>query len=553
MQKIKDNIFEILTIATAILGCTAFWYCHGNISTDVGREAMMSLSVLKGEILYKDILNIYAPMSYYINALFMRVFGVKLESLYLSGALCSIIFLFTLFKISNKFFEKPLSFAITLFVATTCIYNSRLYNFILPYSYGVIFGLTSYAISLYFLLNYKDTKTSKDLCLCSTFAGIAFANKIEFLPIFLITLIVLFINKAEIKKILLSVSMFLIAPIIFYGIPFVQGLKTDDAIYAINIFKKSSVVPSVVEFAKQTGALFRGEDVIFWGISIIFCGLFLLISVGLFKTTKNKMLLFVAFLITAVVHFISKGETHFTYLPVATAIIVIWQYKNLVKHPKFLILTIGAIGASLKTFFYLNTDEYGAYTLPLLLVSAFAMLFLFEEKISEKIKFSLSKFSVFVLLAASLSNCCYAAQQLNMYNTKIITEKGRIDTRADWANCANSLIKYIEENTSPDDKILFLQEGALFNFLSERSTDMRTYALNMPYIETYGEEKIVEIIKSADFEYITILDGFGLYDFNRPKYYFSENSITQYIRNEYTPIYAERTQSNDSAVILKKK
>lgn len=549
MQKLKNNIYEISIITFATICCIVFFYCHGNISTDVGREVMMPLSILNGEVLYKDILNIYAPASYYINAIFMLIFGAKLESLYIAGSLCSIIFLLTFFKLSEKFFNKNLSLTLTLFVSLTCVYNSRLYNFILPYSYAVIYGLTAYTISLYFLLEYQDKKDAKNLYLSSVFAGLAFANKIEFLPIILITHIVSLISKEKIKNIALSISVSIIPSILFYSIPFIQGMTIKEALYAIEIFKKSSIVPSVVDFAKQTGAIFRPEDIIFWIASILLLSLFLILAIALFKTGRNKILLFVAIAITSLLHFMSKGETHFTYLPILMSIIVIFNYRKLIENPKILILTIGAIFASLKTFFYLNTDEYGAFTLPLLILAGVAVIGLFEKQISEKLKVTIPSFLAFILISATISNVIYSYQQLKLYNTPITTEFGRIDTREDWAKSSEQMLKFISENSTKNDKILFLQEGSLFNFLSGRKTDMRLYALNLPYIETYGEDKICEMIDNFGYKYVVILDGFGLYDFNKPKYYLSENKITKYLKSQFKPVWQLKTNT-DSIIIL---
>ena len=52
---------------------------------DVGREAYLPWQMLKGQLLYKDIFNVYGPLGYQINAIAYAIFGVKLSTLYLMG------------------------------------------------------------------------------------------------------------------------------------------------------------------------------------------------------------------------------------------------------------------------------------------------------------------------------------------------------------------------------------------------------------------------------------------------------------------------------------
>lgn len=107
MEKIKSYFktheTEITLFVFSLAMTVFYFYSHGNISTDTGREAMIPMAILNGQVLYKDILNIYAPLGFYINAIFMAIFGIRLESLYIGGAISAIISLIMLYKISVSF------------------------------------------------------------------------------------------------------------------------------------------------------------------------------------------------------------------------------------------------------------------------------------------------------------------------------------------------------------------------------------------------------------------------------------------------------------------
>lgn len=547
-KKSSIILFVFLTIFIKM-----FFYCHGNISTDTGREAIIPYEILCGKILYKDILNIYGPLAYYINALFYKVLGIKTESLYIGGAISSFIYLFVLNKLCRYFLSQKLSFLITLFVALSCVYNSRLFNFILPYSYSMTYGLTFYTCAIYFILKSIKSSNLRFLSLASLFAGGAFACKIEFFTAILMTLFVtITVLKADWKNIVKQIGYFLIFPICSYMVPIVQGIKFSEILYALNIFVKSSKVPSVVEFAKQTGTAFQMSDIFVWISGLVLLSIFTGFSIIFLKKSKKKLQIVLCLIIASLIHYISLPDTHFSWLACAIFLFIIFQIKHLREKPEYLVLILGAAGASLRTIFNVNTNEYGAYSFPILFVAFLAILYLYRENILKKLNINTEKLLVFVLLAGIISNFVYSIMQIKMYSTPIITERGRIDTTFSWANGAKNIIKFLKENTSEKDKVLFLPEGSLFNFLSSRNTDMHIYALNQPYIETYGEDKIIEMIEKANIKFIVIIDGFGLYNFNNERYYFKQNQITDYIKLNYEIICTDKSDSYEVLILSKK-
>lgn len=81
---------------------------------------------------------------------------------------------------------------------------------------------------------------------------------------------------------------------------------------------------------------------------------------------------------------------------------------------------------------------------------------------------------------------------------------------------------------------------------------MQIYALNMPYIETYGEKKIIEKISDSDIKYIVIIDGLGLYNFNNPEFYFKDNEISIYIQSNYKVLEFEKSDGYKFVFLEKK-
>lgn len=544
---------EITLFVFSLAMTTIYFYSHGNISTDIGREAMVPMSILNGQVLYKDILNIYAPLGFYINAIFMAIFGIRFESLYIGGAISATISLIMLYKISKTFLNKDISIALTLFVAVSCFYNSTLFNYIMPYSYSVTYALCFIFSTVYCLIKFCEKKESKFLYIAGVLSGFAFACKVEYSGICLITLFVSYWILRDIKSTIKVFTTICVIPFVTYAIPLLQGLTISEAIDAFEIFSREAVAPSMVNFSKAVGTVFTSSDILNWVIGFILLSIFVGVGILLLKVTKTKALAIITLFVLSVVHYFTQGETHFSFLPVVMTIYFIINFKKLLQNPAKFILISTAILTSLKTFFMTNILLYGSFTLPLLLISLIVIILDdYSKIIDEKLKFPFAKKNsaktliVFLLVAGGLSNFFYNIQKKEIYSFPIKTERGRIDTENVWQKQTIKLLNFIEKNTKEEDKILFLPEGCTFNFLSKRPTDMQMYVLDIPFVEALGEERITD--RLLQYKYIVILEGFGLGGFGKPDYYKQSNKITNFINKNYKIIFVE--QDGDTEILF---
>lgn len=549
----KTHEIEITLFVFSIAMTTLYFYSHGNISTDVGREAMVPMSILSGQVMYKDILNIYAPLGFYINAIFMAIFGIRFESLYIGGTISATISLIMLYKISKTFLNKTISTILTLFVAVSCFYNSTLFNYILPYSYSVTYALCFIFSTVYCLIKFCEKKESKYLYIAAILSGCAFACKVEYSGICLITLFVSYWILRNIKSTIKVFATICVIPFITYSIPFLQGLTIHEAIDAFEIFSKEAVAPSMVNFSKMVGTVFIPADFLNWATGFIHLAIYVGIAILLLNITRHKAMTAITLFVLSIVHYCTQGEIHFTFLPVMMTIYFIINFKKLLQNPAKFILISTAILTSLKTFYKTDILLYGSFTLPLLLISLIVVILDdYSQIIDKKLKFRFSKGSstitliVFLLVAGCLSNFFFNIQKKGIYSYPIKTERGRIDTKYVWQTQAIKLLNFIEKNTKEEDKILFLPEGCTFNFLSKRPSDMQMYVLDIPFVEALGEDRIVN--RLFQYKYIVIMEGFGLGGFERPDYYKQSNKITNFIKKNYKIIYVE--QDDDTEILF---
>ena len=155
---LKDDIIDILIVLGVLaVGLFVFVGHQGHMLIDNGREVYFPVEVLKGKVLYKDIFNIYGPLSYQVNALLYFIFGQRLSSLYLGGIVSSITIIMSLFLITKEVATSRISKAVSYFIIAACVCNSYIFNFVFPYSYAVSYSLASFMAALLFLVYYIKT------------------------------------------------------------------------------------------------------------------------------------------------------------------------------------------------------------------------------------------------------------------------------------------------------------------------------------------------------------------------------------------------------------
>ena len=543
-EKYSKYVNELIIIFISVILCACFFNNQSNLITDFGREVLIPSEILKGQILYKDILNIYGPLSYYINALALLVFGKNLNTFFLAGSLNCIIFSLAIYRLGLKFLNKNLSLYTTLLVSFYCLYGFGLYNYQHPYAYAMTYGVTFCAVSVLFLISFSENKYEKDLYKAGVFTGMAVCCKIEFIPLIFVYLIILTGCKTEIKKIFRFLLFFAI-PFTLFLIPFAQGLSLNDAKNVFEIIKTETTTPSVIAFSKLTGSYFDIAEYIKGAVNTaVTFGIFGILYLIFKKFESNKTLLILLsfpFFILGLILFSGK---EFALLPTVTAaaliVLLIIRFEV-----KYIILLCTALVCSGKTLFFITLGGYGSYTLPLFLLT---LIVLFNNN-KQEIRENFSKFLVVFLILIKMIPIILMYPE---YNYPVKTSKGIIKTSKDWGEGIKSYIDFVGKNTNSDDKILHLQEGALLNFITDRKTDMMLYSLNLPYIETYGEDKITGEI--GKFEYITLINGFGCYYFGKDNVYISDNpknKIAEFIKNNYKIIYEYR-KNGESIIFMKK-
>lgn len=533
MEFLKNYKYHLLLSIFCIIGLCFFLGNYSGILIDFGREVYYPEQMLQGKVLYKDLFNIYGPLSYQINAVLYKIFGIKLSTLYFAGSVCSLGIVSGIYLIARRFLSEFLSFSVGVFTIAIGITTTSIFNFHFPYSWAMVYGLLAFLYSLYFLIKSVSAQNSSlenniNLCISAFLAGISIACKYDFL---LYSLVVLFfiIKNNNWKAFLCLISV----PILSYGILFLQGMKFSDLLNILNITKLMAKSKTLTYFYQNSGVYFSlpviPHDIFsFLFFSIPFGGVLLSRDFFNRKNIAIKILSVIFGIVSLFFLFVllsAKTNYIFDFILVFVFVFALSTYKKL--NPILTVLTVSTLLASAKIFWAVLIGNYGTYYVSVAIVTALALLFNILPKKLEKIT------GIIVLLISLF----FISMNFNgLYGQEIVTEKGKIKTGFSQAVNTNNLIKFINENTKKDDKILILPEGMMINFLTNRKSDDFYNSFLPLYTETFGEEKIVNHYKSDKPEYI-ILSNLNMKD-----YYFN------YICQDYAQQFCQFILDNYNQV-----
>lgn len=463
---LNGNKYLITLWILCIAGLAIFLGHYSGWMIDFGREVYYPERILSGDVLYKDLFNIYSPLAYQINAILYKIFGAKLSTLFSAGAVCSLLTVSGVYLLANRYMSKFLSFSLGIFTIAVGVTTTSIFNFHFPYSWAILYGLIAFIYSLYFI---KDK-----LWLSALLAGVCITCKYDFLLYGFVILFLIF--KQKDWKALLS---FVSVPILSFGILFIQGLQISDLINSLIIVRNMAKSKTLTYFYQNSGIYFHPKAlltdlVLFLKFAIPFGGI-------LFGTWKNKKIITILSFILAVIFFDAK--LMFGFLPILLTILIIASLRGSVSdRGNLIIMQISVLLVSAKVFWVLIMGSYGTYYISLLLI---ALLSLLPRKFDKVVGIYFILLSIFTIF---------------------------VNFQAKPAKLPDKIVNYVNTVTKPTDKVVVFPEGMMINFLSNRQSDGFYNSMLPLYVETFGEDKIVEHFSKNKPEMI-ILNNLNMKDY----------------------------------------
>ena len=566
----KYFIKEIFLIIFFCIVMFVFYYGRTeSFLVDSGREAYLPLRVLEGKLLYKDLFNVYGPLSYQINAVAYSIFGINLNTLYIMGLFNSFIILISIFFLTNFFTDRKIALSVTFLVIVSCVFIKTFFNFIFPYSYAAVYSLSAFLLSASSQVAFYRYRNDYFLFGAFFFAGIAFANKIEYLPYFLFLFLLLFFSKIDIKKKAVAAGAFFIVPVLSFGVLFIQGVGLKDFYNAFVLINDIVKTPALDYFYKNYG-LYYNSSYLRYSLATFFKLLAFLVPAGLLlygfnyiivNVVENKflknilnvfnfiLLLFVAYKMFPI--YLSVQLRFFTWIGIFCLVVLagyaVFYLVNFIRNNRhfypvpfleksFVFFLSAAILVSVKGLFAVGTECYGTFSLAVLLIpfTVFCAHYfpdlcrIIDRQIWQKMVVNL----FFIVIVLVFSGVMKKALNYPLY--PVVSSRGVIFVKESTKE-VNTLIQYIIKNIPADEKIVTVPEGAMINFLSGRYTDDRYYYLIPVNVQLFGEENIINDFKKNPPEYF-LLNGLPYYCFNTSNICQYAPGICNFIDKNYTPV-----------------
>lgn len=593
VDKIKKNFLPLTLIVLYVAFIVFTWGRWGHVMSDCFREAIIPQAILDGKVLYRDILNLYPPFAYQLNAVWFKIFGCRLSVLYMVGIICGAVNLTLLYKLIKRYSSNTVAFVATLTVMEMltfrlCINNSASWFF--PYSYSFLYAFTCCFASIVLYLLYKNFDGAEEKSLnylygTALLIGFSLAFKWDFFLFIFIPLVEAIRNKSY-KQFFVCLGL-LFAPSLFtYGVYLLTGGTIGDLVNEVDFLIKFSKAQSVIKFNKYVMPQAIYPDVM---KDLILSSKFfvkqmpviLLASYFVFwlmeKNQKNIVLNSFIAVISVILGYIfiihPFSVAQFNKLGLAENIVfvpyilLIWAIftlickktagKTLSSNEKFCVaLVFIGLLITFRQFAEVKIAYIGNFTI-IPYWSAFVYLCLvlvpeYFEKLNKPVikKTIATSLIVFGALISSVYFCYY----LPNMKYKINGENGTFYTGIAHARALNETLDYINENVPEDNSILVMDECLLLNWFSNRKTNLIYYALIPHMIDTIGEDKIVNDLANDLPDYVIITNNnyplAGYFGINYAK------KITQFVFDNYDYVKAivhPEMKKSLEITILKKK
>ncbi|MBU7587106.1 MAG: glycosyltransferase family 39 protein [Nostoc sp. TH1S01] len=176
--KVDIWLFAVLVFFTIFA-----WANWGKIQfpiIDIGHEVVTPPRLLAGEVLYRDVDSYYAPLSYYLNALFILIFGYHLEVFYAIGLFLSLVATLLFYSLAKKLMNSQWAFLCTIYMLAYCAIGPSITNFIVPYSYGAVYAIVLSLLAFTFIDQYAHKGQTLWLVAAAIACGLAGLSKQEY-------------------------------------------------------------------------------------------------------------------------------------------------------------------------------------------------------------------------------------------------------------------------------------------------------------------------------------------------------------------------------------
>jgi hypothetical protein len=510
-------LFAVMLVAT--------WQRWTHPIIDHGREMNVPLRLLAGERLYIDIMYYYGPFAPYFKALLYYLFGVHLNTLHMSGAVCAVLILLMIYRLAREL-SAPWEAALpTALVLVTCALAGFLGNYIQPYAYAALYGWAFALAALVCLSRYIMSHRSLWMCWAGVWVGASITCKPEYGALGLVTIAVAWLLTAMSERRWSWRPLALAAmPVVGIGaITYVPIVASVPWKMLVTDTYRAFSQPQMVFFASvmngtqawpYTGwALLAGI-----GMCLATCGLAVLLgslldqgvpslwrrpawplwvclAAGAGLWASGASIVLQRLDITPL-----RGAPLVLGLTIAVITRRLWRrYSRSEPLPQrdqvLLLIAIFSVIAIGRVMFNLSLwSPYTAFTAPTVFV-VFGYLFFDRAPavLLSSLRARVYARNIGMVLSAIwlLTLAIQHAQSARFNNFELVAERGRLWTDRMVGQPIADAIQFAAARTQPGDYVLNLPQGTIINFLADRPYPLREEIIVPGYLTPDREEDAI--------------------------------------------------------------
>jgi hypothetical protein len=159
------------------------WDRGPNLLIDFSRDLYTAAQLAQGKVLYRDIAFFTGPLSPYLNAAWLSLFGPTLQTLVACNVVIFVGFLWLLYQVLRRVGSRTAATAATVVFVTMFgladLVPMGNYNFICPYSHDMVHGLALSLGAILCLARYTDALSPRLAVLAGAQLGLVFLTRAE--------------------------------------------------------------------------------------------------------------------------------------------------------------------------------------------------------------------------------------------------------------------------------------------------------------------------------------------------------------------------------------
>jgi len=528
--------FGIFLLHAAVFVVLAWgsWRKWADPIVDFGRELYVPWQITQGKVLYADISSLFGPLSPYVNALWMRMFGVSLMTLAWCNMVIFAVTLAALYRLIRVCTDRYTATAATLMALAICGFSQYVeianYNFVTPYAHESTHGLALSILTILLVHHALMTRRTVFGAAAGVTFGLSLLTKPE-LPIAVAAavfggLMVFVLIDASARRFVIVMSLWfsagsLLAPVLFFEY-FRRHMDNVSALKAVTagwIAASNSAVATNRFYLMGMGLNAPLSNALLMvGMFAAVAG-FITLFIVLARGRRNRhsasaIVMYAACIGLLGVAPLAQGLPIGRALPLVMLVAVLltggalWSDRRnseqVVRRLGLLMWTGFAFVLLGKIILFARIFHYGFYlALPALTVAVILICWTLPEYADRwDGRGTDRQYRVLAAMLLAVSAFPYLALSSQWYHRKTIVTGSGSDLFYASADATPPEGRFVQDAVSdvklrlrPGDKVAVVPEGVMLNYLLRVQSPLRVLNLMPPEMFTFGETNVVHSLE----------------------------------------------------------